>query len=98
MRTDARTDKDEACLLFEDSWVQVLTWNFARAGMMLREETTVSQVISFTIRTSRMGSWYEQRPCLANRLIHHPGKLDGVSCDLCTTTRGWRRGRTRRLI
>jgi hypothetical protein len=24
---------------------------------------------------------------LANRLIHHPGKLGGVSCDLCRTTR-----------
>ena len=34
-----------------------------------------------------MGSARGQRLCLANRLIHHPGKLNGVSCDLCRTTR-----------
>jgi hypothetical protein len=52
----------------------------------------VGDVLGFRLnrQTARwMGSWRGplRDACLANRLIHHPGKLDGVSCDLCRPSR-----------
>jgi hypothetical protein len=52
----------------------------------LSAKLLLSQRTSFTIRTSRMGSWHRQYSYLAHHLIHHSGKLDGVSCDVCRTT------------